>query len=405
MTRAVRPFDGWGKRHLGALGAVAAMCVLVVAIALASGGTQDDRRAPVRGERLGSLVQADALGNSQIGGPGRTALAFRFRATWTGSVAAVRFYIIRNVRGRTGYSGGNGGTLRVALQEDSGGRRHVPRGRRLATATLKPGADGFWPLVRFKTPGRVAAGRLYHVVFTNVDRHPGRNYVSINALFSESRSGPAPAVPDGLAVLAGSRKGRGGQIQWHPRGEAPEDYVPIVDVVGSRPGQHAGLGYMEVWGETAKPVGGKAMVRQLLRTTGGRRTRIDGAWLRVRRSSGTNTPLVLRIERPNGEVLASAAVAPRKVPTTRPGWVHVRFASPASAVPDTDLALTASAASASAYKAFPVRKGTEFGFDRSTVFDGGYAQFSDGSGWIGWDQWGGHDERDSDLQFALDVAR
>jgi hypothetical protein len=392
--------------HLGALGAVAAMGVILAAIALAADGTHDDGREPAGRQRLGSFVQADALGNTHIGGPGRTALAFRFRATWTGSVAAVRLYIIRNVRGRTGYSGGTGGILRVALQKDSGRRRrHVPRGRPLATATLTPRAHGFWPLVHFNRPGRVAAGRLYHIVFTNVDRDPERNYVSINALFSESRSGPAPAVPDGLAVLAGSPQGRGGQIRWHPRGEAPEHYLPIVDVVGSRPGQHAGLGYMEVWGETAKPVGGKAMVRQLLRTPGGTTTRINGAWLRVRRSSGTNDPLVLRIERPGGKVIASAAVAPGKVPTTRPGWVHVRFASPASPAPNTALAFTASAASASAYRAFPVRKGPEFGFDRSTVFDGGYAQFNDGSGWIGWDQWGGHDQRNSDLQFALDVAR
>jgi hypothetical protein len=391
--------------HLGALGAVAATCVLVAAIALASDGTHREGRESAARQRLGSFVQADALGNSHIGGPGRAALAFRFRATWTGSVAAVRFYIIRNVRGRTGYSDGTGGTLRVALHRDSGGRRHVPRGQPLATAALKPRARGFWPLVRFNRPGRVAAGRLYHVVFTNVDREPERNYVSINALFSESRSGPAPAVPDGLAVLAGSPRGRGGQIRWHPRGEAGEYYVPIVDVVGSRRGQHAGLGYMEVWGETAKPVGGKAMVRQLFRTPGGRKTRIRGAWLRVRRSSGTSAPLALRIGRPGGEVLASAAVAPGKVPTTRPGWVYARFASPTEPAPDTDLALTVSAASASAYRAFPVRKGTEFGFDRSTVLDGGYAQFTDGSGWVGWDQWGRHDQRNSDLQFALDVAR
>ncbi len=384
---------------------MAATCVLAAAIALASDGTHRDGREPAGRQRLGSFVQADALGNSHIGGPGRTALAFRFRATWTGSVAAVRFYIIRNVRGRTGYSGGTGGTLRVALHNDSGGRRHIPRGRPLATAALKPGAHGFWPLVHFNRPGRVAAGRLYHVVFTNVDREPERNYVSINALFSESRSGPAPAVPDGLAVLAGSPRGRGGQIRWHPRGEGPEHYVPIVDVVGSRRGQHAGLGYMEVWGETAKPVGGKAMARQLLRTPGGRTTRIRGAWLRVRRSRGTSAPLVLRIERPGGKVLASAAVAPGKVPTTRPGWVRARFASPTSPAPDTDLALTVSAASASAYRVFPVRKGTEFGFDRSTMLDGGYAQFTDGSGWVGWDQWGRQDQRNSDLQFALDVAR
>ena len=162
---------------------------------------------------------------------------------------------------------------------------------------------------------------------------------------------------------------------------------------------------MEVWGETAKPVGGKAKVRQLLRTPGGRKTRIRGAWLRVRRSSGTRSPLVLRIERPGGKALASAAVAPGKVPTTGPGWVYARFASPTSPAPRTDLALTASAASASAYRAFPVRKGTEFGFDRSTVLEGGYAQFTDGSGWVGWDQWGNEDQRNSDLQFALDIAR
>ena len=51
-----------------------------------------------------------------------------------------------------------------------------------------------------------------------------------------------------------------------------------------------------------------------------------------------------------------------------------------------------------------MRKGTSYGFDRTTIFDSGYAQFNDGSGWVGWDQWGGHDERTSDLQFALDVA-
>jgi hypothetical protein len=391
--------------HLGALGAVAATCVLAAAIALGADGTHHEARKSVASQPLGSFVQADALGNSQIGGSGRSALAFRFRSKWTGSVAAVRFYIIHNVNGRTGYSGGTGGTLRVAIHKDSGGRRHVPRGRPLATAALKAEAHGFWPLVRFKRPGRVTAGRLYHVVFTNIDPEPQRNYVSINALFSESRSGPAPAVPDGLAVLAGSPRGSGGQIRWRRRGEAREYYEPIVDVVGSRRGQHVGRGYMEVWGETAKPVGAKAMVRQLLRTPGGRTTRISGVWLRVRRSSSTSVPLVLRIERPDGKVLASATVAPRKVPTTGPGWVYARFASPTSPAPDTELALTASASAASAYRAFPVRKGTEFGFDRSTVLDGGYAQFTDGSGWVGWDQWGRQDQRNSDLQFALDVAR
>jgi hypothetical protein len=73
--------------------------------------------------------------------------------------------------------------------------------------------------------------------------------------------------------------------------------------------------------------------------------------------------------------------------------------------PNTEIALTASASSSSAYEAFPIRKGNEFGFSRTLVFSAGYAQFNDGDGWIGWDQWGGRDRRNSDLQFALDVAR
>jgi hypothetical protein len=85
--------------------------------------------------------------------------------------------------------------------------------------------------------------------------------------------------------------------------------------------------------------------------------------------------------------------------------VHVRFSKPVSLEPRASFALTASAAAASSYEAFPIRKGTGFGFDPKTFFDSGYAQFSDGSGWIGWDQWGVRDRRNSDLQFALDVSR
>jgi hypothetical protein len=70
----------------------------------------------------------------------------------------------------------------------------------------------------------------------------------------------------------------------------------------------------------------------------------------------------------------------------------------------TPLALTASAARDRSYQTFPLRKGTAFGFDPGTLFAGGYAQYSDGGSWTGWEQWGQRNRRDSDLQFALDVA-
>jgi hypothetical protein len=406
MTKGGRPVAVSRRRAPGARAALAVACpLLVFASACSSCGSDSPARpsVPPRAYLIGSFVQADALGNTVIGGSDRTALAFRFRATWTGSVVAVRCYVIKNVNGRTGYSSGDGGILRVTLQPDSGRRPHVPVRRHLATASFRPAGQGFFPLVRFDKPARIVAGRRYHVVFTNIDPEPARNYVSINALYSASRLGRGPAVPPGLGVLEGDPD-RGGSIRWTRRRSDPREYyLPIFDVVGARPGQRDGLGYMEVW--DPKPIGAEAMVRQVLRTPAGRSTRVDSVWLRVRRRDEARAPLVLRLERPDGQPLASASLARRKVPRRDAGWVRARFSKPVSLAASSDLVLTASAAAASSYEAFPIRKGTGFGFDRRTFFSAGYAEFNDGSGWVGWDQWGGHDQRNSDLQFALGVVR
>jgi hypothetical protein len=386
------------RRPLMVAGAALAV-VLLTATCSAVSDRSSSAAATSGPHRTGSLVQADALGNTVIGGSDRTALAFRFRAAWTGSAVAARFYVITNVNGRSGYSSGNGGTMRVSLRADSGHAPHRPVGRELASATFRPAAGGVFPLVRFGDRAHIVAGRLYHVVFTNTDPDPARNYVSINGLFSESRLGRGPAVPSGMAVLERDR-GDGG---WEPRRSSPHEfYLPILEIVGARDSQRAGLGYMEVW--DPKPIGGDAGVRQLLRLPAGRAARVTGAWLRVRRDDGSDAPLVIRLARADGTALASATLAARSVPTSDAGWVHATFAAPVSVAGGTDLTLTASASQASSYSAFPIRKGVDYGFDTSTYFDAGYAQFNTGSGWLGWDQWGGHDRHDSDLQFALDVG-
>jgi hypothetical protein len=347
-------------------------------------------------------VGADSLANTQIGGPDSTVLAYRFRSRWTGVVRAVRFYIVVNAEGRTGYSGGSGGRVRVTIVPDSGSPRHVPTRRSLASTTVGPPSRDAWPLARFSKPARVVAGRLYHVVFTNADSDPRRNFVSVNALLSYGHGEPTPRLPDSLAVLLGSSSDGGRTPRnWGPRADERGDrYAPIVDVVGGRSDQHLGLGYMEVWSENPKPIGGDARVRQLLGTASGRTIR--GAWLRVRRKQGATAPLQLRIERVDGGVLASGTVPAGEVATRSPEWVHVRFAKPVSA-DGARIALTAASSEASSYEAFPIRNGAEFGFNSRTVFTGGYAQFNAGGGWTGWDQWGESNRRDGDLQFALDT--
>jgi hypothetical protein len=352
----------------------------------------------------GEVAAADTLANTRIGGPYGTVLAFRFRASWTGVVRAVRFYAVLNSETRDGYSGGNGGTLRVTLTRDSGGLRHVPARDSLAFATLVPPSRDAWPLVRFDKPANVVAGHYYHVVFTNTDRDPERNYVSVNALLSYGSHGPAPRVPDGLEVLLGTTTDGGRTPRnWMTRAESSgERYEPILDVVGAKSDQHLGLGYMEVWSGNPKPIGAGAKVRQLLGSGSGQT--ITGAWLRVRRRDGATAPLQLRIERVAGGVLGSGSVPARAIAGGHPRWVHVRFARPVVAHAGESIALTAAAGEAGSYEAFPIRKGTEFGFSRRTVFDGGYAQFTEGGTWVGWDQWGGHDLHNGDLQFMLDVA-
>jgi hypothetical protein len=352
-----------------------------------------------------STVAADSLANTRIGGPYGTVLAYRFRSDWTGEIRALRFYVITNPDGRTGYSGGTGGTLRIALAPDAGGRRHVPARRALAAATLDPSEDDAWPLVRFRRPARVVAGRVYHVVFTNLDANPRRNYVSVNALLTQRHRDPAPDVPDDMAVLL-SDSPDGGRTPgpWHSRSQRPGDrYVPIVDVVGGRDGQHLGVGYMEVWVNNPKPIGGGAKVRQLIAPTAG--TAVTGAWLRVRRRGDASVPLELRLERADGRLVAAARVPARSVRRDAPAWVRVRFGRAIPLDGSEQLGLVATASARSAYEAFAIRKGTEFGFDRRTVFDGGYAQFTEGGAWIGWDQWGGSDLRTGDLQFALETVR
>jgi hypothetical protein len=351
--------------------------------------------------RVGSLIQADSLGNTVIGGRDRTSLSFRFRAEWTGSVKAVRVYVItdNNSTGRTGYSLGNGGRLRVSLRADAGRAPHVPAGPDLAAATFRPISAGNFPLVQLRGGGRVVKGRLYHIVFGNVSADPARNYVSINGLFSFARRGRGPGVPLGTAVL--ERDNGGG---WGTRRSRPHEYyLPILEVVGGRPGQRGGLGYMEVW--DPKPIGGGAGVRELITTRAGGPTRVAGARVRVRRTTGAAVPLVVALVGPSGETFASATVPGTDVPSSDAGWVHVRFDQPVALPPSTQVALTMSAPAPSSFEAFPIRKGIDYGFDRSTYFDNGYAQFNGGNGWIGWDEAGRDDRRDSDLQFGLDVVR
>jgi len=65
--------------------------------------------------------------------------------------------------------------------------------------------------------------------------------------------------------------------------------------------------------------------------------------------------------------------------------------------------LTLTTAADTQYSIFPIRKGLDKGFSRSTAFPDGYAQATSAgsTGWAGWDMWGTPNLSTSDLQFMF----
>jgi hypothetical protein len=350
---------------------------------------------------LGSRVGADALANTRIGGPFGTTLAFRFRSTWSGSVTGVRFYVVVNSGSVGEYSGGDGGILRVSLVAH--GKNGRPTAKTLASAELHPQIRTIsFPYVRFGTRPKVTAGRSYDIVFTNTSPHPRENWVSVNALVGTGAGvAPPPLALAGGVLLGDSTDGGATPSNWRARAQGSgESYLPIVDIVGARDGQHVGLGYMESWVSNPKTIDSSSAVRELFTYRRTRPARVLEALVRVRRTGDQVAPLSVRLEDPDGKPLAVAGVPGALVPSDGPGWVKATFPKPPLLRDGQKLALVLRSAGGT-YEAYPLRKGENFGFDRDTFFGDGHAQFSRDGGWTGWDQWDHPDRRDGDLQFAL----
>jgi hypothetical protein len=350
---------------------------------------------------VGPRVGADALANTRIGGPFGTTLAFRFRSTWSGSVTGVRFYVVVNSGSVGEYSGGDGGILRVSLVAH--GANGHPTAKTLASAELHPQIRTIsFPLVRFGTPAQVVAGRSYDIVFTNTSPHPDKNWVSVNALVGHGAGvAPPPLELAGGVLLGDSTDGGATPTNWRARAQGSgENYLPIIDIVGGGRGQHVGLGYMESWISNPKPIDSSAAVRELFTYRGTGAARVIEALVRVRRTGDHVGPLSVQLEDPDGKALAVASVPGTLVPTDGPGWVKATFSKPPLLHKGQKLALVLRSTGGT-FEAFPLRKGLAFGFADATVFTAGYAQFSSGGGWAGWDQWDHPNRRDGDLQFAL----
>ncbi len=359
----------------------------------------------------GSCIQGDSLANTPIG-PHGNQVSYRFRARPGGPLRGIRPFLIWSFR-KAGYHGGTGGTLKVEIQADDGSPAHAPSGRVLATSrqtlNLVPASDRFYPLIAFDREPVLAAGTLYHAVFTNADPRAGVNFVSVNAIFTRAAGAPIqPTLPDeDWAMLFRSAA----RPRWEPRrtpGTA-EGFTPILEVYYEG-GASQGIGYMEFWMGAPRPVAGTASVGEVFTVTGASR-KVEAVHIRVRRLAGKG-PLAARLESADGKALAEAACDPGCPPASAScalggcGWVEATFPRPPPTLQGgRTYRLVLAARGDGRFEAFPMRKGTDKGFSAATLFADGHAEFKDEGGWKGWTQWGQSSRTDSDLQFYFTLTK
>ncbi len=356
----------------------------------------------------GSCVQGDSLANTTIG-PNGNQVSCRFRATVGGPLEGIRPFIIWSFR-KAGYHGGTGGILKVEIQADDGTEAHAPSGRVLASSVQRlyivPASDQFYPLITFDRKPLLVPGTIYHAVFSNPHPQGSVNYVSVNAILTREADRPVQPTrgDEDWAMLYRNAA----HPQWVPRRTAGtrEAFTPIMEVYCAG-GASQGIGYMELWMAAAKPVGGTAKVAETFTISGPPR-RVDGVAVRVRRLKGTE-PLAIRLENAAGKVLAQtscscALKASASGSLGGCGWLEARLPEPLTLQAGQAYRMVLASAQAGSFEAFPLRKGLDKGFTGATVFPDGHAEFNDGGGWKGWEQWGKGNRLDSDLQFYFELS-
>jgi hypothetical protein len=292
------------------------------------------------------------------------------------------------------YSGGNGGTIRVSVQTDSGTAAHVPSGDVLASFTFKPGnsGTGTYPEYEFPNPPRLTEGRLYHIVFENTDPDPVDNYISINEIYygGSATSPRQPALSDDYAVLIRG----GGSWTLRPRDTADMD-LTYAD------GHHDGQGYIGAMCDIPAIISGPdRMARERFTVSGGDRT-IRQVGVRLRRTSGSD-PLVIRLEEGDGTLIDSVRIPASEVLRASPGchngasWAVGTFDSSHVLRNGRTYNVRLSTASGTEYSLDSILEGTQPGFRSRRFTDGDGQRTTNGSSWSNIYQW-----QPVDLQFYL----
>jgi hypothetical protein len=225
-------------------------------------------------------------------------------------------------------------------------------------------------------------------VFRNVDPSPRTNYISVDGLWTRSRTSPRQP---GLSDLDW------GQLMNQGSGwESRPTFTPILDL-GYANGVHAGMGYMEVWIRKSRTISGSNAVREVF-TPRASRT-VSRVSVRVARSSGSGA-LTVRLMT-GGTVLASGQIGASAVGSSI-GWAGTTLSKSVTLRAGTSYQLVVTAPSGTSYSTWALERGNHYHFATTTYFADGHGEYTSGSGWSGFDQPGGsYDNVNADLQFLM----
>lgn len=350
----------------------------------------------------GPAIMGDSLNNTIVGGSTNTRVSYRFRATESAALKSITIY----VQTGSGYSAGTRGRLRISVRENDAARGDIPSSVVLASREVAHPSVGAGKVYTFPSPPRLQAGKLYHIVFANVDAAPRSNFVSVNGLIVfGNRRAVQPAFPrTDWAQLTKAE----GQAWAHDRGPGTGTTTPIMGLNYAN-GVTAGMGYMEVWVHSARTISGPNRVREVFTVRGPDRV-VSSVSIRLKRIDGVE-PLSVRLKDDDGQTLAQGEVAAGTLSAASDAvprgadWVDVEFSDPITLVSGDTYRLLLASPGDTEYSAFAIRKGVSYDYGRGTYFAEGTGEYNDGSGWQPFQPgWSGPGP-EGDLQFYFRVDR
>jgi hypothetical protein len=252
------------------------------------------------GTPVGHAVWGNFVGNHTMGGPNLSRVALTGKNMFGSQVCFDRIetHFIAEAGG-TGYSAGNGGSVRVgvhSLNADGSPNALVGGWTPLYSPNLVNGwitaqqtvPGTLWPELYFSSPACLSAGQKFALVYENGAGSPATNYMGVNTR-GVSLPANSPAVDPVWTVWQ-----KHGANAWFERTWPTESHVPTFRLCDGPPpnGQCIGQPYMER--ADPKSVGGSVQVWQEVRSSTTRTCQTLRLTLSRRLSTGTVVRLGVR---------------------------------------------------------------------------------------------------------------